>query len=85
MSGEGTFFGQAWDRETERDFYVASDGHRAMCITIAGLTLKQAARVRVGFDEFREANPGAMTSEALATVIYGLVEQITGGELQRLH
>ncbi len=44
------FFARAWDSETQRDHWVTSDGERVTCYTISGLTLQQAAAVRVHWD-----------------------------------
>jgi hypothetical protein len=49
----GQFFARAWHQETARDFWVASDGMDVECFTISGLTLQQAARVRVRWDALR--------------------------------
>jgi len=47
------FFARAWDAEAECDYWVASDGARVTCYTISGLTLGQAAAVRVRWDALR--------------------------------
>ncbi|MET0499797.1 MAG: hypothetical protein ABW106_16165 [Steroidobacteraceae bacterium] len=44
------FFARAWDKATNRDYWVVSDGTRATCFTLTGLNLKQAAAVRVRWD-----------------------------------
>jgi hypothetical protein len=44
------YFARAWDKTATRDYWVASDGTHAACYTICGLTLKQAAAVRVRWD-----------------------------------
>jgi len=44
------FFARAWDKATNRDYWVVSDGTRATCYTLIGLNLKQAAAVRVRWD-----------------------------------
>jgi len=44
------FFARAWDKATNRDYWVSSDGTRATCFTLTGLNLKQAAAVRVRWD-----------------------------------
>jgi hypothetical protein len=49
----GQFFARAWHQETGRDFWIASDGMNVECFTISGLTLQQAARVRVRWDLLR--------------------------------
>jgi hypothetical protein len=47
------FFARAWDAEAQCDYWVASDGERVTCYTISGLTLGQAAAVRVRWDALR--------------------------------
>jgi hypothetical protein len=47
------FFARAWDAEAHCDYWVVSDGERVTCYTISGLTLKQAAAVRVRWDALR--------------------------------
>ena len=61
------FFARAWDAQTQRDYWVASDAVRVVCFTVCGLTLQQAAEVRVRWD----AVPGRaeLTEEALADLI----------------
>jgi hypothetical protein len=44
------FFARAWDKDSNRDYWVRSDGKQAACFTVCGLTLKQAAAVRVRWD-----------------------------------
>jgi hypothetical protein len=44
------FFVRAWHEQTSRDYWVSSDGERVRCFTIAGLTLRQAAAIRVRWD-----------------------------------
>jgi hypothetical protein len=44
------FFARAWDKATNRDYWISSDGTRATCYTLTGLNLKQAAAVRVRWD-----------------------------------
>jgi hypothetical protein len=44
------FFARAWDKASSRDYWIASDGMLASCYTLCGLTLKQAAAVRVRWD-----------------------------------
>ncbi|MGB6452208.1 MAG: hypothetical protein WBE92_15765 [Steroidobacteraceae bacterium] len=46
----GPFFARAWDADSQRDHWLASDGLRVTCYTISGLTLRQAAAVRVRWD-----------------------------------
>jgi hypothetical protein len=63
------FFARAWDPEARRDYWVTSDGQRATCYTISGLTLQQAAAVRVRWDAMRGRR--ALTEELLADLIAG--------------
>ena len=48
-----SFFARAWDAETQCDYWVISDGERVTCYTLSGLTLAQAAAVRVRWDALR--------------------------------
>ncbi|HTX24880.1 MAG TPA: hypothetical protein VMD03_09505 [Steroidobacteraceae bacterium] len=61
------FFARAWDGEAQRDYWVASDGQRVTCYTIIGLTLKQAAAVRVRWDAKR--GRAELTEHLLADLI----------------
>jgi hypothetical protein len=47
------YFARAWDAGAQRDHWLASDGVRVRCYTISGLTLAQAAAVRVRWDALR--------------------------------
>ncbi len=63
----GPFFARAWDADAQRDHWLASDGLRVTCYTISGLTLRQAAAVRVRWDALRGRI--ALTESALADLI----------------
>lgn len=63
----GQFFARAWDAAAKRDYWVSSDGALVVCFTIEGLTLKQAAAVRVRWDSQRSRPE--LTSELLADLI----------------
>lgn len=60
-------FVRAWDADAQRDYWVQSDGMHVRCLTLSGLTLRQAAAVRVRWDALR-AKP-ALTAERLADLI----------------
>jgi hypothetical protein len=62
----GKFFARAWDAKVQRDYWITSDGTSVVCFTIRGLTLQQAAAVRVRWDAKRRRKLG---TEALADVI----------------
>ena len=47
------FFARAWDAGAQRDHWLSSDGDRVTCYTVSGLTLAQAAAVRVRWDAMR--------------------------------
>ena len=70
------FFARAWDKATNRDYWVVSDGARATCYTLSGLNLKQAAAVRVRWD--------ALTGQLALTerVLGELVAAETGATVQ---
>lgn len=51
-------FGQVWHDETSRDYWIAWSAETVACFTIAGLTLEQAARVRIRFDELDHSSTG---------------------------
>ncbi|HUK03203.1 MAG TPA: hypothetical protein VLW26_13070 [Steroidobacteraceae bacterium] len=61
------FFVRAWDADAQQDHWVAGNGVHVECFTIGGLTLKQAAAVRVCWDNF--ANGTELTEQRLADVI----------------
>ncbi len=63
----GPFFARAWDTDAQRDHWLASDGIRVTCYTITGLTLPQAAAVRVRWDAMR--GRAALTEEVLANLV----------------
>lgn len=69
-----TFFGRAWHRESERDFWVVSDGSRVSCFTIEGLTLRQAAAVRVRWDA-HSTNGVPLTEKLLKRVISDVLNE----------
>jgi hypothetical protein len=47
------FFARAWDTVGLCDYWIVSDGTRVNCFIISGLTLQQAAGVRVHWDALR--------------------------------
>ena len=61
------FFARAWDKEAARDYWIMSDGNQATCFTVCGLTLKQAAAVRVQWDTM--ANRPPLTERVLAEMV----------------
>lgn len=61
------FFARAWDAGARLDHWIASDGARVVCLTVSGLTLKQAAEVRVRWDAAHAR--AELTEEALADLI----------------
>jgi hypothetical protein len=63
----GAVFVRAWDAAAQRDYWVESDGLRVTCLTLSGLTLKQAAAVRVRWDALRRKP--ALTEDVLADLI----------------
>jgi len=66
-------FVRAWDEAEQRDYWVRSDGVRVACFVLSGLTLKQAAAVRVRWDALR--GRAALTEDRLAD----LIARETGG------
>ncbi len=70
-----SFFARAWDPKTRRDHWVASDGQRVTCYTISGLTLQQAAAVRVRWDAMK--GRAELSEERLAD----LIAHQTGGSV----
>jgi hypothetical protein len=69
----GALFVRAWDEAAQCDYWVRSDGARVACFVLSGLTLKQAAAVRVRWDALRGA--AALSAERLAD----LIARETGG------
>ena len=66
-------FVRAWDESAKRDYWVRSDGKRVACFILSGLTLKQAAAVRVRWDAL--GGKAALTEDRLAD----LIARETGG------
>ena len=66
-------FVRAWDESAKLDYWVRSDGMRVACFMLSGLTLKQAAAVRVRWDALR--GRAALTEDRLAD----LIARETGG------
>ncbi len=64
-------FVRAWDATRECDYWVLSDGRRVTCFTVSGLTLRQAAAVRVRWDAKR--SHAELTEDALADVVAELI------------
>ncbi|HTW37178.1 MAG TPA: hypothetical protein VMD49_01260 [Steroidobacteraceae bacterium] len=62
-----SFFARAWDPEARRDYWVTSDGLCVTCYTLSGITLQQAAGVRVRWDALR--GRAALTEELLADLV----------------
>ncbi len=63
----GPFFARAWDADAQRDHWLMSDGVRATCYTLSGLTLPQAAAVRVRWDAMR--GRAELTEHVLADLV----------------
>ena len=63
------FFARAWDAATQRDHWILSDGASVRCFSIDGLTLRQAASVRVRWDALKDR--GELTEEGLADLVAG--------------
>jgi hypothetical protein len=61
------FFARAWEKQAARDYWIMSDGKLATCFTVCGLTLKQAAAVRVQWDTM--ADRPQLTERTLAELI----------------
>lgn len=61
------FFARAWDAGAELDHWIASDGERVACYTIRGLTLRQAAEVRVRWDALHGRDE--LTEDRLADIV----------------
>jgi hypothetical protein len=61
------FFARAWEKEEARDYWITSDGMQASCFTVCGLTLKQAAAVRVQWDTM--ATRPVLTERLLAELV----------------
>lgn len=64
---------QIWDRETRRDLWIYCDGSTVVRITIAGVFLKDVARVRKLF----RACPGA--TARFPNTAARLVQEVIGG------
>lgn len=63
----GPLFVRGWDTTARRDYWVQSDGVRVTCFMLSGLTLKQAAAVRVRWDALR--GRAELTEDLLADLI----------------
>ncbi len=63
----GPFFARAWDADSQRDHWLASDGVQVTCYTMSGLTLPQAAAVRVRWDAM--GGRRQLTEDVLADLI----------------
>jgi AraC-like DNA-binding protein len=61
------FFARAWDKSSNRDYWIRSDGRLAACFTVCGLNLKQAAAVRVRWDAL--ASQLALSERLLAELV----------------
>ena len=66
-------FVRAWDEDAKCDYWVRSDGLLVTCFVLSGLTLKQAAAVRVRWDALR--GRASITEDLLAD----LIARETGG------
>lgn len=60
-------FVRAWDAAAQRDYWVQGNGVRVACFALSGLTLKQAAAVRVRWDALR--GKAVLTEDLLADLI----------------
>jgi hypothetical protein len=66
------FYARAWDAAVERDLWIVSDGVQVDCYVLAGLTLEQAATVRVRWDAKRR-EPAALSLEGLGDIVAKVV------------
>jgi hypothetical protein len=74
-------FVRAWDAGTQCDYWVQSDGTRVVCFALSGLTLQQAAAVRVRWDA--KHSTAHLSEDALADVVAKLIGApvtLVGGE-----
>jgi hypothetical protein len=69
------FFGQMYERETKRDFWLGSDGKIVVCITIAGVNLEDAAKIRAAFDQ-KTDTLDKRTVASLVSSVTGLTVQV---------
>lgn len=51
------FFGRRWDYLNQCDHWLASDGERVVCVMIFGAPAALISRMRMRFDELRDASP----------------------------
>jgi hypothetical protein len=67
------FFGRKWDCTRELDHWFASDGTTVLCLEISGVSASVALRMRLRFDDLRNASPGLHLSRK---VVHGLLEAV---------
>ena len=68
------FFARAWDAERARDLWILSDGQDVWCYVITGLSLPQAAAVRVRWDKRPGGAEGGLTLETLADAVAATID-----------
>ncbi len=68
-----TFYARAWDPAIPRDLWIVSDGSRVDCYVVTGVTLQQAAAIRVRWDA-KKREISELSLESLADSVGKVTE-----------
>jgi hypothetical protein len=63
------FFGQVYDRDAKRDYWLGSDGTTVVCVTIAGVTQEDAAKMRLIFEQRTDRTLNAKMAARVASIV----------------
>jgi hypothetical protein len=63
------FFWQIYDTDTKRDHWLGSDGTTVICVTIAGVTQEDAAKMRSIFEQQTNRTLTAKMAARVASIV----------------
>ncbi|MGH9646693.1 MAG: hypothetical protein ACRD4E_07755 [Bryobacteraceae bacterium] len=63
------FFARRWQQVAQRSFWIGSDGHTVVCLTLTGLDLDEMVAIWVAFDTYRSKPGFTLTASSLSEMI----------------
>lgn len=62
-------FARRWQQSAQRSFWITSDGHTAVCLTLTGLDVDEVVAVWVAFDAYRIRPGFSLSATSLGEII----------------
>jgi len=63
------YFGQVYDTNAKRDYWLGSDGTTVVCVTIAGVTQEDAVKMRLIFEQRTDHTLNAKIAARVASIV----------------